>query len=244
MNARKALLFDLDGTLLPMDREEFVRAYLPGISAAAARLGDPGKIANCILQGSYAMLQSKDPCKTLEQVFWEAFGGLSGISRAASEPVFDHFYRSKAFDSLRKVAPAERLVPQIIDEAHKTGMRVILATSPLFPRIAVDRRIYWAGLKPWDFEFITTFENFHAAKPHREYYEELLNMVGLEAGECIMIGNDAREDLPAPTILGMETFLLMNHAIIPEGYDYNCDHRGDYAGLLAYIMALPRAGGR
>lgn len=236
---RRALLFDLDGTLLPMDREEFVRAYLPGISAAATKLGDPRKIADCVLQGSFAMMQSTGPGSTLEQVFWEAFERLSGISRAASEPIFDGFYKGEAFDRLRAITPAEPLVPGIIKAAHATGMRLVLATSPLFPRIAVERRICWAGLKPEDFELITTFEDFHAAKPHRAYYEELLGKLGLGGPDCIMVGNDAREDLPAPNELGMETFLLLNHAIIPEGYEYECDHRGDYAALLSYIKSLP-----
>jgi FMN phosphatase YigB (HAD superfamily) len=242
MSARKALLFDLDGTLLPMDRDEFVRAYLPGISAVAVKLGDPRKIANCILQGSYAMVKSTHPEKTLETVFWESFEELSGISRAVSEPIFDAFYRSEAFDKLREITPAEPLVPRIVATAQRLGMRVILATSPLFPKIATEKRTFWAGLRPDDFELITTFEDFHAAKPNREYYEELLEKTGLAGSECIMVGNDAREDLPAPAALGMETFLVLNHAIIPEGHAYACDHKGNYADLLAFVESLPQAG--
>lgn len=244
MSNKKALLFDLDGTLLPMDREEFVRAYLPGISAAAVKLGDPRMIGKCILQGSYAMVKSIDPDKTLVQVFWEAFEALSGITRADSEEIFNEYYRSEAFDKVSDVTPAEPLVPEIIAEAHRTGLRVILATSPLFPRIAVEKRIAWAGLKPEDFEHITTFEDYHAAKPNREYFVELLEKTGLTGSECIMIGNDAREDLPAPAALGMETFLLLNHAIIPDGCEYACDHKGTYEDLLVFIRSLSRTGGR
>jgi FMN phosphatase YigB (HAD superfamily) len=238
VSTKKALLFDLDGTLLPMDREEFVRAYLPGISAVAAKLGDPRKIANCILQGSLAMIKSTDPTRTMEQVFWEAFEQLSGISRASSEKIFEDFYRSDAFDKIREVTPAEPLVRDIIAEAHKTGLRVILATSPLFPKIATERRIFWAGLVPEDFEFITTFEDCHAAKPNREYYEEVLVKAGLKGPECIMVGNDAREDIIAPKALGMETFLVLNHAIIPEGFEFECDHKGTYEDLLEFVKAL------
>ena len=235
---KKAILFDLDGTLLPMDREEFVRAYLPGISMKAAELGNPKVIADCILKGSYAMVKYTGGELTLEQVFWRAFEQLSGITRNASEAIFDAYYRSEAFDRVRDVTPAEPLVPEIIASAKKTGLRLILATSPLFPKIAVEKRIRWAGLDPHDFELITTFEYFHAAKPNREYYEELLERTGLKAEECIMVGNDAREDLPAPHALGMETFLVTNHAIIPQGYEYRCDHEGDYRALLEFIRSL------
>ena len=235
---KKALLFDLDGTLLPMDREEFVRAYLPGISAAATAIGDPKTIARSILQASNAMVASVDRGTTLETVFWREFEKLSGITRQHSEALFNRYYHSEAFDLVREVTPYEPLVPQIIDEARKTGYRLILATSPLFPRIAVEKRIFWAGLLPSDFELITTFEHFHAAKPNIEYYTEILSMIGLDGPECIMIGNDAREDLPAPNKLGMETFLVRNHAIIPEGYSYHCDHEGDYSCLLSFIKGL------
>jgi FMN phosphatase YigB (HAD superfamily) len=235
---KKALLFDLDGTLLPMDREEFVRAYLPGVSAAAALIGDPKLIGRSILQASQAMVDSVDPDITLETVFWRAFVALSGITRAASEPLFNRYYLSAAFDRVREVTPFEPLVPQIIDAAKQIGLRLVLATSPLFPRVAVEKRILWAGLDPSDFEHITSFEQYYAAKPNIEYYQQLLAILGLSGEQCIMVGNDAREDLPAPNRLGMETFLVRNHAIIPKGYEYHCDHEGSYEDLLTFIKGM------
>lgn len=235
MSHKKALLFDLDGTLLPMDREEFVRAYLPEIAASAKSLGEPKMIAEYILKASYHMAKSADPDRTLEQVFWEAFERLSGITRQSSEAIFSEYYMSCAFDRLQTLTPAEALVPEILAAAKHTGLKLILATSPMFPRIAIEKRVVWAGLRPDDFEHITTYEQYHAAKPHRLYFEEILNNTGLAAGECIMIGNDAREDLPAPTAMGMETFLLLDHVIIPEGLEYQCDHKGYYADLLKFI---------
>jgi HAD superfamily hydrolase (TIGR01549 family) len=235
---KTALLFDLDGTLLPMDREEFVRAYLPGVSAAAAALGDPKAIGRAILHGSNVMMEKTCGDETLEAVFWQAFEQASGISREASEPLFERYYEGEAFDAVRALTPMEPLVPQIIATARATGLRLILATSPLFPRIATGKRVLWAGLCAEDFEHITTYENYHAAKPHKAYYEELLDRLGLQAQECVMIGNDAVEDLRAPTELGMETFFLRNHAIIPEGYEYACDHEGDYAALLAWLERM------
>lgn len=235
---KTALLFDLDGTLLPMDREEFVRAYLPGVSAAAAALGDPKLIARAILYGSNAMMAQTGGEETLETVFWRAFEKASSITRAASEPLFVRYYEGEAFDAVRAITPGESLVPRIIDTAKATGLRLILATSPLFPSIATHKRVLWAGLRPEDFEHITTFEDYHASKPHRAYYEELLSRLGLTGEQCVMIGNDAVEDLRAPAELGMETFLVRNHAIIPEGCAYTCDHKGDYAALLAYLERM------
>ncbi len=237
---RTTLLFDLDGTLLPMDREEFTRAYLPAISAHGAAFAEPKALAAAIWGGCVDMMKATGPEETLEQVFWRGFTARCGLAQATVEECFEDYYRSPAFDALQNMTPAEPLAPAIVVAAKASGRRVVLATSPLFPRIATEKRIRWAGLNPEDFEHITTFEDYHAAKPHRQYFEELLARLGVTGEECVMIGNDAREDLPAPKALGMETFFVTNHAILPEGVTPQADYEGVYQDLLDYLRALPR----
>ena len=78
----------------------------------------------------------------------------------------------------------------------------MLATNPLFPPTATQSRIRWAGLTPEDFEFITTYDNSSFCKPNPDYYREILGKLNLNAGECLMVGNDVGEDMIART-LGM-----------------------------------------
>ena len=63
---------------------------------------------------------------------------------------------------------------------------MVLATNSIFPRIATENRIRWAGLEPDDFALITTYENSTYCKPNPAYYREVLGKLGLEAEECLV----------------------------------------------------------
>ena len=96
------------------------------------------------------------------------------------------------------------------------GYNLILATNPIFPRIATLNRIKWAGLDPNDFMYISTYENSHYSKPSIKYYEEILNKLNLNKEECLMIGNDTSEDyvitnLDIPCIILKENLINKNN---------------------------------
>ena len=74
---------------------------------------------------------------------------------------------------------------------------LILATNPLFPRVATHERIKWAGLEPEDFQLITTYEDNRHSKPHLRVLSDILRRINLPAEECLMVGNDAKEDMVA-----------------------------------------------
>ena len=57
------------------------------------------------------------------------------------------------------------------------------------------------------FDYITTGENMTRSKPRTEYYRELLDKLGVQPHECLMIGNDARNDAPASR-LGIAVYLI------------------------------------
>jgi FMN phosphatase YigB (HAD superfamily) len=112
-----------------------------------------------------------------------------------------------------------------------------LATNPVFPEVATRARVKFAGIAPESFKLITTYENSHFAKPRREYYEEILNSLGLCAEECVMVGNDTSDDLPAAS-LGMRVFIL-EHCLINKGnIDYSAVPHGGFAELMDFIRSL------
>lgn len=122
-------------------------------------------------------------------------------------------------------------------ECKKKGYRVVLATNPLFPAIATQTRIGWAGLTPEDFELYTTYENSGFCKPNPEYYKEILGKLQLSPEECVMIGNDVSEDMIAKD-LGMKVFLITDCLLNKENKDISVFPNGSFAEAIAYIEQL------
>ena len=70
------ILFDLDGTLLPMDQEVFVKDYLNRLAAKMVPYGyDPQMLVKAVWRGTGAMV-ANDGRKSNEAVFWETFAAL------------------------------------------------------------------------------------------------------------------------------------------------------------------------
>ena len=232
----KAILFDLDGTLLPMDQEVFVRDYLGRMAAFLAPHGyDPQSLIKAVWAGTGAMV--KNDGKALnEDVFWYVFNSILGRDAKQDLALFEEFYRTefqKAKDSCGFNPAAVEAIRQIKD----MGYRLILATNPLFPAIATYSRIRWAGLNPEDFELITTYENSRFCKPNPDYYREILGKIALDGSQCLMVGNDVGEDMIAGT-LGMKTFLLTDCLINKAAEDITQYPNGSFPELLHYIRSL------
>jgi FMN phosphatase YigB (HAD superfamily) len=117
------------------------------------------------------------------------------------------------------------------------GLRVILATNPLFPRIATESRVRWAGLDKDDFDEITTFEDYTHCKPNLDYYKDILAKFNLDPEECLMVGNDVDEDM-ITTGLGMRVFLLTDDLINKSGADINQFPHGGFDDLKQFIENL------
>ena len=138
---------------------------------------------------------------------------------------------------MKGVCGFEPMAAQIVGWLKKKGIRVVLATNPLFPSIATENRIRWAGLQPEDFEYFTTFENSHYCKPNPDYYREILEQLSLKPEECLMVGNDVREDMVTEQ-LGMKTFLLTDCLINKENIDISQYPNGGFAQLHTYLKEL------
>ncbi len=234
----KAILFDLDGTLLSMDQDHFIKTYMGALASYIAPFGyDPEAFCKGLWKGTGAMIMNNGHKKN-ESVFWEVFASYfpdMDVQRDMAH--FDEFYMTR-FDSIKeKVSILEPMSLEVVKAAKEKGLRVILATNPLFPSIATEKRIAWAGLKVSDFEFFTSYENSSYSKPSLGYYEEVLSKAGLDATECLMVGNDVSDDMVAEK-LGMKTFLLTPHLINKDNTDISSYPNGSYKDLIEFIRSL------
>ena len=235
----KAVLFDLDGTLLPMNQETFVKAYFGGLAARLAPHGYDAKLLiDAIWAGTAAMVKNTGE-KRNEEVFWDRFAEIFGEQVREDLPLFDAFYRED-FDRVQASCGYDARAKLAVEKIKAKGLRVALATNPIFPAMATESRIRWAGLSPDDFELYTTYENSCYCKPNPAYYASILERMGLRGEDCLMVGNDVSEDMVAET-LGMKVFLLTDCIINKENKDISVHPHGGFDVLLDYIDDLEEA---
>ncbi|MCI7638202.1 MAG: HAD family hydrolase [Clostridiales bacterium] len=232
----KAILFDLDGTLLPMDQEAFVRDYLGRMAAFLAPHGyDPQLLTKALWAGTGAMVKNDGKTRN-EDVFWYVFNSILGKDAKQDEALFNEFYTT-IFQQSQNSCGYNPAAADAIREIKAMDYRVVLATNPLFPAIATHSRVRWAGLNPEDFELITTYENSRFCKPNPDYYREILGKISLDGSQCLMVGNDVEEDMIAGK-LGMKTFLLTDCLINKTAEDIRRYPNGSFPELLHYIWSL------
>ena len=228
------VLFDLDGTLLPMDQDQFIKTYF-GLLAKTLTPDDPEALIKAVWVGTKAMM-TNDGSRTNENAFWDTYCGLLGEDRRADEPAFRSFYENQ-FEMVRTVCGCNPKAAQTIALVKSKGLKTALATNPLFPRIATQARIRWAGLNIEDFELYTTYEDYSCCKPNVRYYQAVLDKLDVNAEECLMVGNDAEEDTAARK-LGMQVFLLTDCLINKKGVDIEQYPHGGFDELMAFIDHL------
>jgi len=232
----KAILFDLDGTLLPMDQDLFMKYYFGALAQKLVPLGyNKDTLVNNIWAGTKAMIVN-DGSKTNEDAFWDVFCALDGRDCRKDIPVFDSFYRNE-FIAAKKACQPTPEAKEVIGFIKNSGKRLILATNPIFPAVATENRIKWAGLATDDFELVTSYENSSYSKPNPKYYTEILEKTGLDPKECLMVGNNAEEDMIAET-LGMKVFLLTDCLINEKNADISKYPQGGFEVLKAFLQNL------
>ena len=231
------ILFDLDGTLLPMDPELFVKAYFGGLAKKLAPHGyEPDALIKAVWAGTAAMVGNDGSC-TNEIAFWQCFANFFGAERAKNDYPFFEAYYKESFDDVAAACGHDPRAREILDFLKEKGIRRVLATSPMFPSIATEKRMAWAGLSPADFELFTTYENFHFCKPNPAYYHEVLERIGCSPEECAMVGNDVGEDMIARD-LGMQVFLITDCLINKNGRDINEYPHGGFDELLEWLKKI------
>lgn len=229
----KAILFDLDGTLLPMDQHTFEQTYLKMLAAYLAPYGyEPKALIDAIWKGTGAMLKN-DGSRTNEAAFWDTFAAILGEQVLADIPHFDRFYRTD-FNKVQAISTPDKTALALVKRIRAAGIPMAIATNPVFPAVATENRMRWAGLDAEDFALYTTYETSRFCKPNAGYYREVCAALGVDPAECLMVGNDVIDDGSAAA-LGMDVFLVTDHLLNPNGDDLSAIPHGTFADLTKFL---------
>lgn len=229
------VLFDLDGTLLPLDTDAFTIAYFDRVTASLSDLTDTETLIKTIWAATETMVKNTEE-RTNEEVFMEKLHEIVGDKLDEYQERFLGFYDKEYLD-LKNIITPEPFIVKSIGLLKQKGYELAIATNPLFPKKAVLRRIEWAGLNPGDFSYITCYEENHYCKPQLQFYEEVLRCIGKAPEECMMVGNDVLEDLISSK-LGIKTYLIKDH-VLNEDKKLVADNEGFYWDFYEFVASLP-----
>ena len=230
----KAVLFDLDGTLLPMDEEYFKKIYFGEVYKKIAYLGYTlDELLKVIWYGTKAMIQN-DGSQTNEELFWKKFIEVHPDRLEENKENFVEFYNN-IFPTLGHTCGYQPLAKDFIKALKDKGYEVIIASNPIFPIVATKARIRWAGCNPDDFKYITAYENSRFSKPNLKYYEEVLEKTGYKPEEVIMVGNDVREDMIVNK-LGIDSYLITDCLLNLDNEDINKYKHGNFEEIMNLVL--------
>ena len=227
------VLFDLDGTLLPMELEAFTNTYFQLLAKKAAPYGyDPKALVAAVWKGTKAMIQN-DGSRTNDQRFWSVFAGELGEEVLRLRPVFDRFY-AEEFHGAKAATRENPLARKAVDGLKARGYQVALATNPLFPAVGVATRLSWIGLTPEDFSYVTSYENSSYCKPNPAYFTQVLEALGKRPDQCLMVGNDVGEDAVAAAQAGLSAYLITDCLENGRGDDASRFAQGSFEAFMKF----------
>ncbi|MBQ6387148.1 MAG: HAD family hydrolase [Ruminococcus sp.] len=231
----KNYLFDLDGTLLPMDMKHFIELFSAAFSHYMAPITkmDAKLLMNAVWASVSEMSRNDGLCPNIH-IFWRTMNLICKRDMRVYSDQIDAFYRTD-FSVCRTATKVQPLANTLVRLIKQNGGNLIVATNPIFPKSATYSRLEWAGLNVHDFSYITTYDNSSACKPNLNYFEEICSVCDILPEESLMIGNDTAEDMVSSR-LGFDTFLVTDCLINRCNKNLRLFHHGSFEELFHYFQ--------
>jgi len=234
----RAVLFDLDGTLLGVDMQAFIPVYLEGLALRLSDLADGRRIADAMRQAVIGMLTEVDGKRTLEQRMLASLEQQLAIPPERYHAALENFCL-ESLSGLRPLVQGHPLTPSLLEACRGRGWPMVLATNPIFPRAVIEARLAWADIDHTVFDHVTDYESCRHCKPHPEYFDEILTRLDMPPDQCLMVGNDTHHDMAAG-LVGMKTCLLTLWQIDRKGPRFPADWQGTHEELLRLLQSRAR----
>lgn len=232
----KAILFDMDGTLVPMNTDAFLHGYFKLLYKKLSGFGlDSRTFGQNMLAGVAAMVKN-DGSSTNEARFWDVFSRLTGVAKETLNRDCLEFYTNE-FQQVKQFTAENPFAVEAVRLARQKAQWVILATNPMFPMVGQETRMSWVGLKPEDFDLVTAYEDECFCKPNPMYFTSICQRLNIPPEECLMIGNDENEDMYAAAQAGLHCWLVTDWQV-PSNVHPWTGAKGTFAETLDMLKQL------
>jgi FMN phosphatase YigB (HAD superfamily) len=234
----KAILFDLDDTLLGNSVEIFIPAYFRALAPWVAHLVPPDRLIAELMRGTEAMNANDGTGPTNEEAFAATFYPALGYELDELRPVFERFYIEE-FPKLQPLTDTRPEARALVEWAFERGLQVAIATNPIFPRMAIEQRLDWAGVPAteFDYELVTSYEHMHATKLHPAYYHEIVAQLERQPGECLMVGDNWEWDIAPPASIGIPTYWVADPDETPPANNASPVGQGTLIDFWNWVQA-------
>lgn len=242
----KAILFDLDNTLIHFGERRFFQGYIPAVTRVFADVMPGDLFLERLLSSTRAVLDNGGQALNVD-CFMNAFCAGYEEHRDEFWKRFMTFYETE-YDQFRSLASVPAGARDMLLQLRERSLRLVIASNPLWPSIAQNKRLAWAGLGDLQFDLVTHIENMTYCKPRVEYYREVCSMISERPESCLMVGNDPINDMVVGTI-GMKTYLVTDsdpaglevsrtaYSVPPSGIP-KPDFEGPLQGVPEAVQAL------
>ena len=235
----KAILFDLDDTLLGNPMDTFIPAYFQALTGFMAHLIPSEKLISELLRATRAMEKNDGTGLTNREAFASLFYPALGHEQAKLEPAFARFY-AEEFPKLRALTQSQPEARPLLEWAFGRGLQVVIATNPVFPRTAIEQRLDWAGVpvSEFDYALVTVYEDMHATKAHPAYYREILTLLGRQPDECVMVGDHWERDIGPAAQVRIPVYWIAGPDDAPPVDDVTLAGQGTLADLWDWLREM------
>lgn len=214
----RAVLFDLDGTLLQNDMDVFITHFLRRLAPHLTQYASAEQVVKAWQSSMQSVMAHNDGGLTNQQVFDMQFYSRIGALQRDVQRLVDVFYAT-SYRSLRNLVRPQPGARETIQAMRDARLDIVIATNPIFPHTAIMQRLEWADLADLDFRLITSADNMHSTKPMVAYYQEILAALNYQPAECLMIGDDFINDIRPANRIGMRTYWVNTTTTTPPNFD-------------------------
>lgn len=200
----QAVLFDLDNTLILFEEATFFDHYSKKLFLAFKDLMTPQEFGKRLVTSTQKMLNNNGAMTNAEHFINDFADGINA-NKDELWKRFADFYEHE-FEQFQPLMTPLASAKEVIAFIQQRRIKIVIASNPMFPMNVQLTRLRWAGLDDIPFDLITAADNTGYVKPRLEYYHQICKKINVPPQNCLMVGNDAFNDMIAAKI-GMNTYL-------------------------------------
>lgn len=227
----KAVLLDLDNTLLGNPDLAFATAFLKALNSFLHEKHQLTEAGNVFRAALHHALREDRVDQSIQMRLLAQLTNSELRPKVGWDNALQAFY-AEVYPQLLGYSSPFAEAEETLTRLQKLRLAQVIATNPLYPETAVRERLRWAGLSDREFALITHSGNMHFSKPNSAYFAEILARVGVEPDEALMVGDSLDKDILPAQRIGLHTAW-----IIQDQKDAG-SAEADWVGTLAEFCDL------